>query len=51
MSNGRSVLQSTGKYSNYFIITLNGSLIYRNIGSVCCIPENNIVNQLYGNKK
>ena len=32
------------EYSQYFIIT--GSGVYKNIKSLCCTPETNIVNQL-----
>ena len=33
-----------------FIINLNGILSYKNIESLCCTCETNIVNQLYYNK-
>ena len=33
---------NTGYYSQYFIITLNGSISHKNFESQCCIPETNI---------
>ena len=42
----KNILCSTRKYSHYFEITLNG-VICKNIESLWCIPENNII--LYNN--
>lgn len=36
-----------GKYTHCSVINLNGALICKNIDTLCCTPETNIVNQLY----
>ena len=30
-------------YSQYFIVTINESIIYKKLESLCCIPETNII--------
>ena len=43
----KDTFYSTGKYSYYFAITLNG--VYKNVESLCYTTETSDVNQLYFN--
>lgn len=44
------MLQSTGNRTSYFYSNFEQSIVYRNIESLSCTPETNIVS-LYNNKK